>query len=101
MKKIIQISSLLLSLLAFYMKGVQMSSHTPLSKLYSIEAVPRELKSEMVYLADLNSAFALVVGLISLSLAIAARQNKLCGKTAGTLLIIFAALSVLCSRCVM
>ena len=101
MKIIVPISSFLLAVISFYCKGIHMNSHLAIVKLYSIDAVDQQLKSEIVALIEHYSFFALVIGLISTAIAAASIYNKLCHKILGTVILIISVLSVMCSIFIM
>jgi FtsH-binding integral membrane protein len=97
MKIIIPVSSFLLALSAFYLKGIQWSLDTTLVKLYSIDAVNEKLKSELLAYSHRIFYLVIVIAMIAIAIAAASIYNKLCNKVAGIILVIFSVLSFLCS----
>lgn len=94
---IIPASSFLLTLVAFHLKGVQLSIDTMLVKLYSIDAVNQQLKSEITALSNQIFLGIIIIALISSVMATVSIYHKLCNKIIGTILVLISVLSVLFS----
>jgi hypothetical protein len=97
MKIFIPISSFLLAVTAYYLKGIQGGIHTVLVRLYTTDAVDDQLRSKLVALNDGLFFWAFIIALISTALAFFSIYYKFCYRIAGVILLVISVLSVLCS----
>ena len=97
MKIIIPILNLILVLVSFSLKYFYLFSQSALARLYTIDAVDRQLKSEILKSIEGYTFFALTIGLISTVMAVVLMHNKLCNKIIGGILLRISVLSVLFS----
>ena len=97
MKIIIPISNFLLALTVFYLKYIESSIALALVKLYSIDAVNRQLRLEITAVEHKVFNLAIIIALISTAIAAVSIYNKLCNKIIGVILLLFSVLCFLCS----
>ncbi len=97
MKIIIPVSSFLLALTAFYLKGVEFGMQVPLAKLYAMDTVDRQLRLDILGVSHDIFFVVTVIALIATALAVVSIYNKLCHKIIGIILLLFSVMSVLCS----
>ena len=97
MKVLIPASSFLLALIAFYLKNLQWSIDTKLTKLFSIDAVNQQLRLEIISISHQIFFLVICITIISIVIAAISIYNKLCNKIMGTTVLLISILSFLCS----
>jgi hypothetical protein len=98
MKIMTPISSFLLIITSYYLKGIQWSLSSSLAELYVIDGVSKQFRLRMIGYSHSIFNVVIVVALVAIALAVATIRNKSRWyKVIGVLLLIFSILSFLCS----
>jgi len=97
MKILIPSSSFLLSLIALFLKKLQMSIDAKLSILHSIDAVSQQLRLEINSISHQLYILVVCIAILSFVIAVVSIYNKLCNKIIGATLLLVAFFSFLCA----